>query len=193
MSGLKNLDLLIPKPDPTPADSWRWGLVVGVRPLRVHLEGDPSPLTITPESLVACSTGDRVRCHVYNRRVTIMGATVAPHNKTLYTAGASGLYMQAGQTVNLSEKISEQENGVVLAWSQFENGAAVNGGWNFTHIPKAHTAFNNGKGVACQLALGWKALTATKYVYVSDATIGGNAINREAPQDNFVLRYVVGV
>lgn len=81
MSGLKNLDLLIPKPDPTPADSWRWGLVVGVRPLRVHLEGDPSPLTITPESLVACSTGDRVRVHTHHRRAVIMGRAESPNDK----------------------------------------------------------------------------------------------------------------
>lgn len=58
---------------PVLTDSWRWGNVVAVSPLRVILDGDTEPLLATPDSLVFCVVGDRVRCHVYNRRVTVMG------------------------------------------------------------------------------------------------------------------------
>lgn len=64
-------EMLIARPVET--DSWRWGRIVSVNPLRVQLDGDTEPLTATPDSLVWCVTGDRVRCHVYNRRVTVMG------------------------------------------------------------------------------------------------------------------------
>lgn len=64
-------EMLIARPVET--DNWRWGRVVSVDPLRVQLDGDSEPLLATPDSLVWCVTGDRVRCHVYNRRVTVMG------------------------------------------------------------------------------------------------------------------------
>lgn len=64
-------EMLIARPVET--DNWRWGRIVSVNPLRVQLDGDSEPLIATPDSLVHCVTGDRVRCHVYNRRVTVMG------------------------------------------------------------------------------------------------------------------------
>lgn len=58
---------------PMGGESWRWGIVVAASPLRVKLDGDSEPLLATPDSLTPCTVGDRVRCHVYHRRVTVMG------------------------------------------------------------------------------------------------------------------------
>lgn len=55
------------------AESWRWGTIQSVTPLRVRLDGDTEALTGTPDTLTPVHLGDRVRVHVYNRRATIIG------------------------------------------------------------------------------------------------------------------------
>lgn len=72
------LNLLLPRPPDTLQDSWRWGTVKNVSPLRVQLDGDTAPLTGTPDSLCTVTVGDRVRVHLYNRRATIIGKNSYP-------------------------------------------------------------------------------------------------------------------
>lgn len=72
------LNLLLPRPPDTLQDSWRWGVVKNVSPLRVQLDGDTAPLTGTPDSLCTVTVGDRVRVHLYNRRATIIGKNSYP-------------------------------------------------------------------------------------------------------------------
>lgn len=55
-------------------ESWTWGTVTGLSPLRVRLAHDDLPLNITPDSVVSnLSVGDRVRVHMDRRRVVIIG------------------------------------------------------------------------------------------------------------------------
>ena len=52
-----------------------WGVVTGVSPLEVRLDGDDEPLSGQPSSLVAgLVAGQRVRCEIQNRRVTVVGS-----------------------------------------------------------------------------------------------------------------------
>jgi len=112
-------------------------------------------------------------------------------------------YMNASQTITLSEKVSEQKNGILLVWSHYDynNNVALDGRWVYTFLPKIHTTISNGGGVPCILASAGFAVTGNKYVYVTDDTITGYSSNNTNGTTNgitwnnkaFVLRYVLGV
>lgn len=54
---------------------FRWATVVGTKPLRVQLDGDPTPLSADPVNLAgALSVGRRVYTMSVNRRLHILGA-----------------------------------------------------------------------------------------------------------------------
>lgn len=114
----------------------------------------------------------------------------------------TGLYMSGGHTIRLSEPVSKQNKGIVLAWSGFENGAAINGDWHYTFVPKHHISAYEGSGISSGLMVSSTMNTVGhKYVYVSDTTINGNDENKSADTKNgitrnnayWVLRYVFGV
>ena len=106
--------------------------------------------------------------------------------------------MQASQTINLNEKISEQRTGIVLHWQAYENGNAQNYDHNYCFIPKTHTSRS---GVAMFLTNQSGTHVGTKYVYVSNTKIEGhdnnysNATASGITLDRryFVLTEVLGV
>ena len=54
---------------------FRWATVVGTKPLRVQLDGDPTPLSADPVNLAgALSVGQRVYTMSVDRRLHILGA-----------------------------------------------------------------------------------------------------------------------
>lgn len=101
-------------------------------------------------------------------------------------------YMHGTQTAWLSQKVSEQTNGIVLAWSGYSNGEAKNYNWVFTFVPKYWVTAFPGNGVF-QVMGGTQGVAGMKYVYVFDNRITGNAENSNGTNKNFVLRYVIGV
>lgn len=72
---MNNFDLLIPKQERS-TSSWVWGTVMGVSPLRIRLDGDESPVAVTPETLVTnLSVGQRVWVQMEGRRIIVHGAS----------------------------------------------------------------------------------------------------------------------
>lgn len=66
-------DFLLPEPE-QPLSGYRWATVVSASPLRIVLDGDDSPLTVTPWDMSGPrEPGERVYCLLYNRRVTVIG------------------------------------------------------------------------------------------------------------------------
>lgn len=72
MIRVDDMDLLLPKPAAS-TDRWAWGTVTGVSPLRVRLDGDSTPLDLTPDTLATVSVSDRVWCQIAGRRVVVHG------------------------------------------------------------------------------------------------------------------------
>lgn len=123
-------------------------------------------------------------------------------NKVL-ASGAQ--YMSADHTWTLSEAVSAQPHGIVLALSPYtaSSSTAHNYGWTYYFVPKHHCVNHNGTGVVIR---GFSSTGATffcKYLYVYDTQIVGHSQNVEGAttlssgltrtNNGFVLRYVIGV
>lgn len=114
---------------------------------------------------------------------------------------SGALYMKASQTANLTERISDQSNGIVLVFSPYIDSIARNTNWQTHFIPKCLVANQDGKGHDILLCASNFSRMAEKYLYIYDNKITGhdnNTSNGTASgitYDNsyFVLRYVIGV
>ena len=112
-------------------------------------------------------------------------------------------YMTSTHKANLDQKVSEQPNGIVLIWSQYDrtNSQVSNMRFQFTFIPKYYVSAFSGYGVSVILGASKFANICTKYVYVTDNQITGNDENDDYGTSNgitydnrnYVLRAVVGV
>lgn len=72
---MKNLDLLIQSRGPEKADKWLWATVTQADPLRIRLDGETTPLDITPDTLTRSLTvGQRVWVQLTGRRLVVTGA-----------------------------------------------------------------------------------------------------------------------
>jgi uncharacterized repeat protein (TIGR02543 family) len=113
---------------------------------------------------------------------------------------ASGMYMTAGHTANLTEAISAQPNGIVLVFSAYESADDTNYGWQCFFVPKQLVALST-SGHTFELSRGKHTRKGTKYLYIYDDHITGHADNNLTGTSNgityannkFVLRYVFGV
>ena len=123
------------------------------------------------------------------------------NNQVLW--GPDYYYMVASQTINLSQKVSEQKNGIVLVWQAYSDNAPQPWNFNFTFIPKWQVIVNPSRGVSCFLTDGTAGVIGTKYVYVHDDKIVGNNVNGNGAtkrnsgitttNNKWVLSYVLGV
>lgn len=117
-------------------------------------------------------------------------------NKVLWSGAA---YMNASQTITLSESISAQANGIVMVWSSYWSNAAQNDNFHYVFIPKRHITDYNGKLVIAHLQTGQLATVATKGVYIADTSITGHDDNTAIVSSKnfngtaFVLREVLGI
>lgn len=115
---------------------------------------------------------------------------------------SGGLYMSASQSAQLSEPISRQPNGIVLVFSRYSASTVQDYHFNSFFVHKALVAAQPGVGHQFMMSTdgSWSVL-ASKYVYINDTNISGNANNEKTGTANgityanngFVLRYVIGV
>lgn len=115
--------------------------------------------------------------------------------------GPGGIYMNEAQTITLSEPISKQKNGIILVWTNYENGTVQNNGVNYCFVSKKYVELNPGVGHGMLMIKGWDGNIGKKYVYISDTQIRGYVKNAQTitenginwVNNNYVLRYVFGV
>jgi len=116
-------------------------------------------------------------------------------NRQLWTGA---YFMHETQTITLSEKVTDQANGIVLCWSYYSGGAAQNHTWTYDYIPKWHVINRPGEGVVCMAPqfTGNPATPGgviTKYIYIGDTSITGQTANDDNLGNTRVLRAVIGV
>lgn len=106
------------------------------------------------------------------------------------------LYMQGNHTITLSEKVSEQKNGIILVFSGYSNGSPGNWNWSSYFISKKEVELTEGAGHIF-FGGGTQGLASFKYIYIYNDRLEGNNCNilQNDTYDNkgSVLRYVIGV
>lgn len=89
---MKNLDLLIPQSERMES-GWQWATVSSINPLRIRLDGDDTPLGITPDSLVKdLVVGNRVWVQLEGRRVIVHGASASQGAVSAIPVGTVQMY-----------------------------------------------------------------------------------------------------
>ncbi len=111
-------------------------------------------------------------------------------------------YMTAGHTAELSEKISEQVNGIVIVFSRIGDGVAQNDNFTSFFVPKTIVAKHPGLGMNFFMSHSSFEYCGAKYLYISDQQIKGHANNSltgtgatgiKFENNRFIMRYVIGV
>lgn len=114
---------------------------------------------------------------------------------------SGAVFLNAGQTINLSEKISDQKSGIMIVFSRYDDNAAQNYGWQTAYIPKYIVEeFPATSGGAPGDPGGWSTalinasgtVSGSKYYYVSDDKIKGSDANADGNNRQWVFRYVLG-
>lgn len=153
------------------------------------------------------STWTEYKDRVDFKKITIQNKDVI--NDVIYAKnnilwGPDYMYMNGNQTINLSQKVSDQKHGIVLMWQAYSDGKPQSWDFNYTFIPKIHTLVFPAGGVTCWLSNSSGNTITTKYLYIYDDKIQGNAINELGSttrsgsgtitnSKNWVLTYVLGV
>ena len=159
-----------------------------------------------PNGLLTCGMDADFNGAVNVNGIPIKGChkirTSSTGNAGTYTYDSISWYMLASQKVYLEEKLSEQQNGIILVWSAYSSGAAQNWAFNFTVVPKAFISDDPGGGVSTFIIEGAPlAYAANKYMYIYDDYIVGHDSNSSTgtsataikyTNNRFVLRWVYG-
>lgn len=114
--------------------------------------------------------------------------------------------LTASQTVTFNESISKQQSGIVLVFTRYASGAAVDYFYSCHFVPKqvitaAMSAGQSAAGVTFMMATNKFEYIAGKYLRIVDTKITGDDNNSATGTSNgitfnngqFALRYVIGV
>lgn len=144
--------------------------------------------------------GDLYGGENYDKKVAYFSDLLSANN-VLW--GPDYYYMSDSNTINLSQKVSEQKTGIVLVWQAYSDGAPQPWDYNFTFIPKWQAMTNSSRGVTCFLSNSHAGYIGTKYVYVFDNKITGHKENSTGAtkgnsgitttNNHWVLTHVLGV
>lgn len=118
-------------------------------------------------------------------------------NKVLWSGY---MFMFASQTATLSEAISAQPHGIVLVFSLYSGGEALDSHWTCFFVPKYIPAHHTAQSSEF-LLVGTNYQIVRKILYISNTGIKGNDINTATgtasnntyANNQYVLRYVIGV
>lgn len=136
-----------------------------------------------------------------NGDIKVNGMSIA-RNKILWSGG---YYMQASQTITLSEAISAQANGIILIFSGYTPASETINDfhWSTHFVPKEQISHYGGGGHSFIMSgAGNFESFAAKYLYISDTSIKGHDNNKATgtgacgikyTNNAYVLRYVIGV
>ena len=137
----------------------------------------------------------------YRTTLSKRASNLVYHEQKVLWSG--GLFMTAGHTIDLSEAVSAQPNGIVLTFSRYITSAEDS---NFVHVfvPKQFVSTHKGYGHSIALFGTNFTQNGTKYLYINDTYITGHDNNNQTFSattygrlsywnDYWVLRFVYGV
>lgn len=109
--------------------------------------------------------------------------------------------MTEDQRAELTEKVTEQQNGIALVFSKITNGAAEDNNFQSFFVSKKFIDNKRGYGNVFVLTTNRFGTLGTKYLYVNDTYITGHTDNDTSGTSNgitfnnaaFCLRYVIGI
>ena len=102
--------------------------------------------------------------------------------------------MNASQTITLAKPISEQPNGIILVFSLYRDGSAVDDSICTFFVSKKEVELMPDAGHSFFLLMDSSlSVMGAKYLNISDTELKGNETNATTTNASFVLRYVLGV
>ena len=114
------------------------------------------------------------------------GDWICIDNRKSKSLWSGAYYMLSSQTINLSELVSEQVNGIVLVWKRYADGTVQPDDIVTHFIHKLVVAANGGIGHNLQLGTSGFTKLGCKYLYISDDKIVGNDNNNKTGTVNGV-------
>lgn len=130
-------------------------------------------------------TTDYDKFHLFDGSGYINGKPVFTSDSSIIWNGVA-MFLQEEQVAAPTKKLSECPNGWVLIWS--DAGGTYD--WAFSYIPKDFPSINStGTGARFPIPAAFDYVT-TKYIYISDVAVSGNAENNDAGPNGAVLRYI---
>lgn len=122
------------------------------------------------------------------------------HNVLLWQGA---YYMTANQTAPLATPVSEQTNGIVLVFSNYDptNQVANDYDWHCYFVPKYLVDIKGGTGHCFNMMSQSFGDICSKYIYIGDTELTGHDNNTKAATNNgisynnskYVMRYIFGV
>lgn len=164
------------------------------KPLEATLNGNASSA-----SKLTTNAGSNTQPIYFANGIPVASSFGHGINKALY---GGAMYMTAGHTVSLYDKISNQTNGIVIVFSKYVKDDPSNAYyWQSFYIPKYMLNLDKGRVWIFTLNQSKFGNPGTKALYITDTTITGNADNNKSGTANgvtynnaeYVLRYVIGV
>lgn len=112
-------------------------------------------------------------------------------------------FMTANQTAPLATPVSQQANGIVLVFSNYDttNSVANDYDWHCYFVPKYLVDIKGGTGHCFNMMSQSFGDICSKYIYISDTELKGHDNNTKSATNNginysnakYVLRYIFGV
>ena len=136
-----------------------------------------------------------------NGDLVIAGSLIAGGTSSTQKILWQGVNLMSSGSITLSEAVSKQNSGIVLVFSRYNtsSGTADNGNYNHFFVPKLFVSEMPSGGSCFTMRTVDGSYLASKYVYINDTYIAGNAYNASAAVDNswnnvaYCLRMVIGV
>lgn len=149
------------------------------------------------------SSGDIGSVDILSNAKTNQKSIDAIKTNNILWSGAAYLHVVNGnrQVINLSVPITTQTSGIVLVFSPYVNGEALDYEYQTVFIPKAMVDFNAEVGMTARLSYPNYSHIGSKYITFDNSHIYGEAVNTQSGTNNgvtfdnsyWVLRYVIGV
>lgn len=142
--------------------------------------------------------GSKVSTYTWTDWVRISGSSYPNNNLLWSTPTAGGYAMGSGQSITLSSSISDQKNGIVLA---FASGSSTYNSWQTFFVPKRMIELAGTQSYVFTMFGANFYYATTKKLYIQKTSIMGDSSNTASGTANgityynqaFNLIYVLGV